>query len=313
MRCIRMTRFGGPEVLELHEAPLPLPGPGQVRLKVAGAGVNPVDYKTRSGLGWAAQALGSAFSFVPGYDVSGTVEALGEGVSGRVPGDALCGLVNLPLPAGAYAEYLVADAQALVPAPRTVALADAAGLPLAGLTAWQALFEAGQLQPGERVLVLAGAGGVGHLAVQLAHGAGARVSTTASAANHVFLRERGAEQVLDYRVPGWEQAGPWELILDLMGGSVGEQALAGLAPGGRQISVPTNTALALQQQGAAQGKTVRGLLVRPDRDILQRLVDQVDSGALRLHVQTVPLAQAADAHRRLEAGHVRGKQVLVPV
>ncbi len=313
MRCVRYTRFGGPEVLELHEAPLPQPAVGQVRLKVAGCGLNPIDYKTRSGLGWAAQALGSEFSFVPGYDLAGVVDAVGEGVTGVQPGAALFGLVNAPLPGGGYAEYCVAPAQDLVAAPANVPLAQVAGLPLAGLTAWQALFDAGQLQPGERVLVLAGAGGVGHLATQLARWKGARVSATASAANQDFLRQHGVEQPLDYAQPGWEQAGPWDLILDLMGGPVGLQALDGLAPGGRLVTVPTNTAAQITQRGAELGKSVLGVLVRPQREALQQLVALVQSGQLHLHVSaTFPLEQAVAAHRQLESGRTRGKLVLVP-
>lgn len=323
MRCIRYTRFGGPEVLELHEAPLPQPAAGQVRLRVAGCGLNPIDYKTRSGLGWAAQALGSDFRFVPGYDVAGVVDAVGEGVTGVQVGDVLCGLVNAPLPGGGYAEYCVAPAQDLVAAPAVLSPAHAAGLPLAGLTAWQALFDAGQLQPGERVLVLAGAGGVGHLATQLAKWKGARVSATASAANRDFLLQHGVDQPLDYQQtgweqtggakPGWEQAGPWDLILDLMGGAVGLQALDGLASGGRLVTVPTNTAAQITRRGAELGKTVLGVLVRPQREALQQLVALVQSGRLNLHVSaTFPLEQAAAAHRQLETGRTRGKLVLVP-
>lgn len=313
MRCIRYTRFGGPEVLELHEAPLPQPGAGQVRLKVAGCGLNPIDYKTRSGLGWAAQALGSDFSFVPGYDVAGAVDAVGEGVAGVQVGDALCGLVNAPLPGGGYAEYCVAPLQDLVPAPSVLSLAHAAGLPLAGLTAWQALFDAGRLQPGERVLVLAGAGGVGHLATQLARWKGARVSATASAANRDFLLQHGVDQPLDYAQPGWEQAGPWDLVLDLVGGAAGLQALDGLAPGGRLVTVPTNTAAQIAGRGGELGKTVLGVLVRPQREALLQLVALVLMGQLQLHVSTTfPLEQAAAGHRQLESGRTRGKLVLVP-
>ena len=314
MRCIRYSHFGGPDVLEWCEVPLPEPGPGQVRLRVAGAGVNPIDYKTRSGLGFAAQALGASFAFVPGYDVSGVVDALGEGVDDRVFGEALYGMVNFPLPAGAYSEFVVAAVSDLAPAPTRVSLAQAAGLPLAGMTAWQALFDVGQLQAGERVLVLAGAGGVGHLATQLAAWKGAHVSATASAAKHDFLRQHGVQQPLDYRDPvALQQSGPWDLILDLMGGAVGVQALDWLADGGRLVTVPTNTAAQLLERGTAAGRRVLAIRVQPSADQLGELAKWVDAGQLRLHVSaTLPLRDASHAHTLIEQGHVQGKLILVP-
>lgn len=313
MQCICYSRFGGPEVLELCDVELPEPGPGQVRLRVAGAGVNPIDYKTRAGLGFAAQALGSTFHFTPGYDVAGMVDATGAGVTEPALGDAVFGMVNFPLLAGAYAEFVVLAAADVVPAPARLPLAHAAGLPLAGLTAWQALFDVGQLQAGERVLVLAGAGGVGHLATQLASWKGATVSATASAANRDFLLQRGVDQPLDYSEPSWQQAGPWDLILDLMGGSVGVMALSLLAPGGRLVTVPTNTAAQLQQAGAEQGCTVLPMRVNPDAGQLRQLATLVDAGILKLHVSaTFPLRDAAAAHRQIESGRTRGKIILVP-
>jgi NADPH2:quinone reductase len=313
MRTIRYSRFGGPEVLELHEVAMPEPGPGQVRLRVAGAGVNPIDCKTRAGLGFVAQTLGSPFAFVPGYDLAGTVDALGEGVQSLQPGDAVFGMVNFPVSAGVYAEYALAMAAGLVTAPTQMPLAETAGLPLAGLTAWQALFTLGRLQAGERLLVLAGAGGVGHLATQLAQGKGAIVSATASAANRDFLLQHGVAEALDYADPAWANAGPWDLILDLMGGVVGMQALASLAPGGRMVTVPTNTAAQLVQQGADQGKTVLPVRVCPDAGQLRQLAAQVDKGTLHLHVSArFPLADAVAAHRQIETGHTRGKIILLP-
>lgn len=314
MRQIFYSRFGGPDVLQLEHVAIPQPGPGQVRVRVAGCGVNPIDFKTRSGLGFVSQLLGQHFHFVPGYDASGVVDALGEGVTALAPGEAVFGMVNFPLSTGGYAEYVIAPVEQWVRAPAAMPLAHAGGLPLAGLTAWQALFDVGALQAGERVLVLAGAGGVGHLAVQLAAWKGAQVSATASAANHDFLRRHGVVNPLDYRDPAAiAQSGPWDLILDLMGGTVGEQALDWLAAKGRMVTVPTNTAAQLLEKGNAVGRTVVAIKVMPDPAQLKALATLVDQDALRLHVSAaLALEEAASAHEKIEQGHVRGKLILVP-
>jgi len=314
MRSIVYSRFGGPEVLTLAQGDEPLPGPDQVRIRVAGCGVNPIDYKTRQGLGFVSQVLGTQFQFVPGYDVSGNVDAVGSAVTGLSVGEAVFGLVNFPLPAGAYADTVIAPAQELVPAPTVMPLAHAAGLPIAGLTAWQALFDIGQLQAGERVLVLAGAGGVGHLATQLAAWKGAQVSATASAGNHSFLRRHGVGHPLDYHNPAEVATqGPWDLILDLVGGNSGIAALDWLAPGGRLVTVPTNTAAQVLEAGQKAGQTVLPLKVAPLTEHLRRIAALVDQGELHLHVSAAfSLEEAATAHEQMEQGHTRGKLILVP-
>ena len=204
-----------------------------------------------------SQTLGQRFHFVPGYDVSGVVDALSDGVSQWAPGDAVYGMVNFPLPAGACAEYVVADAGTWARAPQSIPPGPRRWLAAFAGLAWQALFDVGGLQSGERVLVLAGAGGVGHLSVQLAAWKGASVSATASPANHDFLRRHGAALALDYRDPvAVGQHGPWDLILDLMGGAVGEQALGWLAPNGRMVTVPTNTAAQLLEKASGMARKV---------------------------------------------------------
>ena len=223
-------------------------------------------------------------------------------------------LGRFPLPAGAYGEFVVADAKQWARAPTAIALAHAAGLPLAGLTAWQALFEVGALQAGERVLVLAGAGGVGHLAVQLAVEKGAIVSATASPRNHEFLRSQGVTLALDYAdAESISRHGPWDLILDLMGGSIGEQALPWLAENGRMVTVPTNTAAQLVQKGAALGRMVLAIKVTPNTSQLAELAARVEQGKLHLHVSgAFALEEAGSAQQQLERGHVKGKLILVP-
>ncbi len=314
MRHIFYSRFGGPEVLQQAQTDLPQPGPGQLRIRVAGIGLNPIDFKTRQGLGFVSQSLGQRFHFVPGYDVSGVVDALGPDADHCKLGDAVIGMVNFPLGGGAYSEYVVAPASEWVLAPQSIALAHGAALPLAGLTAWQALFEVGRLQAGERLLVLAGAGGVGHIATQLGQWCGAHVSATASEANGDFLRRHGVSVAMDYHLASWaENQPPWDLILDLMGGAVGLQALELLADGGRMVTVPTNTAPQLLQTGETRGKTVLAMTVSPNAAHLRQLVSLVDRGHLRLHISAAfSLDEVATAHEQLESGRTRGKLILVP-
>lgn len=309
MQALTYSRFGSADCLQLAELDAPHPRDGQVLVQVAAAGLNPIDVKTRAGKGFVAQQLGHRFRFVPGYDLAGT---LLQG-SDRLPaGAAVIGMVGFPLAAGACAQVCAVDPPALVAAPGNLPLAEAAGLPLAGLTAWQGLFQHGALQPGQRLLVLAGAGGVGHLAVQLGGWAGASVGATASAGNHPFLSRLGVSQCMDYRVPGHlAGAGQWDLILDLVGGNTGRDALPYLAPTGLMLTVPTITAAELTAAGEAQGKRVLGYTVQPNREHLQQLVALVEAGSLRLHIsRRFPLDQAAEAHRLLESGHVNGKVIL---
>ncbi|MBA54482.1 MAG: hypothetical protein CMK89_08515 [Pseudomonadales bacterium] len=316
MQALYYTEFGAADCMQLGDLPLPVVGKGEVLVKVTAAGLNPIDVKTRAGKGFVAAGLGEreSFCFVPGYDLAGTVETANEAFA---VGSPVIGMVNFPLTkagrgAGACAEYCAAVAADLVAAPKRVELALAAALPLAGLTAWQGLFQHGALQTGQRLLVLAGAGGVGHLAVQLGRSAGAEVGATASASNQDFLHSLGAQVCLDYSRPdALAAAGPWDLILDLMGGEVGRQALDWLAADGLMLTVPTLTAAELVAAGAAEGKRVQGYTVQPNKDQLIQLVELVDQGALNLHIShRLPMAQGPEAHRLLETGHMKGKVIL---
>ncbi|MDG4861997.1 NADP-dependent oxidoreductase, partial [Streptomyces sp. T-3] len=194
MLAITATSWGGPEVLTSAEVERPEPGLGEILVRVHAAGVNPVDWKIRTGGPFVPQA-GPA---ILGYDVSGTIEAVGPGVTLYAPGDEVFGMPRFPELAGGYAEFVTAPARRFVPKPATVGHIEAAALPLAALTAWQALIDTAGLRAGQRVLIHAAAGGVGHLAVQIAKAQGAYVIGTASASNHAFLRELGADEVVDY-------------------------------------------------------------------------------------------------------------------
>ncbi|MFI9161077.1 NADP-dependent oxidoreductase [Kitasatospora aureofaciens] len=304
MRAVVVEQWGGPEQLVERELARPEPGLNEVLVRVHAAGVNPVDWKTRASGGlieWGA---------VPavGWDVSGTVEAVGPGVGVHRPGDEVYGMPLFPRQAGAYAEYVVAPARHLAPKPASLTHVEAAALPLAGLTAWQALVDAADVRPGERVLVHAAAGGVGHLAVQIAKARGAHVIGTASAGKHGLLRELGADEVIDYRAVRFEDAASdVDVVLDGLGGGTAERSLAVLRPGGRLITLPGPDDV----PAARDGVRASWVLVEPDHLGLRELTALADRGALRPVVETVlPLGQAAKAHELGERGRTTGKIVL---
>ncbi|HVV24298.1 MAG TPA: NADP-dependent oxidoreductase, partial [Pseudonocardiaceae bacterium] len=236
MRAIRQHEFGGPDVLRIEEVPRPDPGPTEVRVRVAATSVNPVDFKTRAGNG----RLGLPCTV--GWDVTGVVDALGGGVTRFAVGDEVLGMPRFPQEAAAYAEYVTAPSRQFVRRPAELTVAQAAGLPLAGLTAWQALVDTAHVQPGQRVLVHAASGGVGHLAVQIAKALGAHVIGTASAANHPVLTELGADELVDYRTTRFEDVvGTVDVVLDLVGGETGLRSIPVLGEGGLLISVPSSS------------------------------------------------------------------------
>ena len=225
MRAITQQALGGPEVLELVDLPQPEPTPTEVLVRVAAAGVNPVDWKVRLRGGLLGEP-----PFTVGWDVAGTVEALGFGVTRFAVGDRVFGMPRFPREAAAYAEYVTSPSRQLARIPEGLSDVEAAALPLAGLTAWQALVETADVQPGQRVLVLGAAGGVGHLAVQIAKARGAYVIGTARSAKHGFLAELGADEAVDYSLgPVEEAVGDVDVVLDLVGSEA-------TAPGARDVA-----------------------------------------------------------------------------
>jgi NADPH:quinone reductase-like Zn-dependent oxidoreductase len=309
MRAIVQHSFGGPEVLELDERPLPEPIATEVRVRVQAAGVNPVDWKTRSGKGAAAQ-FGTPLTV--GWDVCGVVDAVGPGVTRFAVGDPVFGMPWFPRPASAYAEFVTAPSRHFARRPDALGVVEAGGLPLAGLTAWQCLVDVARVQPGQRVLVHAGAGGVGHLAVQIAKARGAHVIATASAAKHDLLADLGVDEAVDYRERKFEEVvAPVDVVYDLIGGDVSLRSFDVLRPDGIMISLPSAAAAAAVEASRGRGLNVLGMMVEPDGDGLEELAALVERGALRVLVaETFPLARAADAHRLGEQGRTTGKIVL---
>ncbi len=307
MLAIRQETLGGPEVLELVEVERPEPRPTEVLVRVAAAGVNPVDWKTRAGGAFLGQP-----PFTVGWDVAGVVEALGRGVTRFAPGDRVFGMPRFPAEAAAYAEYVTSPSRQLARIPDGLSDVEAAALPLAGLTAWQALVETADVRPGKRVLILGAAGGVGHLAVQIAKARGAYVIGTASAGKHAFLAELGADEAVDYRNEAVEErVRDADVLLDLVGGDGTAAALSALRDDGLAVIVPSSAGLDALREHARGRVRVTGILVEPDRAGLEALAALVAGGSLRPHVaETFPLAEAARAHEVGEAGRTTGKLVL---
>jgi NADPH:quinone reductase-like Zn-dependent oxidoreductase len=308
MRAIRQRMLGGPEVLELVEVRRPKPAPTELLVRVRAAGVNPVDWKTRAGGAYLGEP-----PFTVGWDVAGVVEEVGAGVTRFRPGERVFGMPRFPREAAAYAEYATAPSRQLARVPDGLGDVEAAALPLAGLTAWQALVETAGVERGTRVLVLAAAGGVGHLAVQIAKARGAWVAGTARAEKHAFMRGLGVEVAIDYtsddlakRLPGGVDA-----VLDAVGGEAALAALPALRDGGLVVTL-SGASVARLREAAGDQVRVTSILVEPDRCGLEELAALVERGELRPHVErTFPLAQAGAAHELGETGRTTGKLVLV--
>jgi NADPH:quinone reductase-like Zn-dependent oxidoreductase len=307
MLAVRQERFGGPEVLAVTQVDRPEPGPTEILVRVVAAGVNPVDWVTRAGEG-----MFEAPPFTLGWEVSGVVECVGVGVTRFEAGDEVFGMPRFPHEAGAYAEFVTGPSRQFAHKPRSLSHVQAGGLSLAGLTAWQVLADTARLQPGQRVLVTAAAGGVGHLAVQIAKALGGYVIATARAPKHDFLRGLGADEVLDYTaVNVAEQVADVDVVVDAVGGEHSVGLLPVLRAGG--LIVPVNGGVTPEIAAAAEtaGVRARTLLVEPDGAGLQALAGLAERGALHVEVDSaLPLARAAEAHRIGELGRTRGKIVL---
>ncbi|MFJ3492252.1 NADP-dependent oxidoreductase [Streptomyces sp. NPDC086091] len=307
MRVIRQDVLGGPEVLKLQEVERPKPRPNEVLVRVRAAALNPTDWKHRATGGFLGKP-----PFVLGWDVSGTVEEVGIGVAAFAPGDDVFGMLPYPHGHGSHAEYVIAPVRALWHKPASIDHVQAAALPLVSLTALQALDEVARLEAGQRVLIHAAAGGVGHVAVQLAKERGAHVIGTASAAKHGFLRELGADEVIDYRETDYTQAvKDVDVVLDTLGGSTSTGSLTVLRPGGVVVSILPVGSRTFHDEAERLGVRAVRMLVDTDRAGLRRISELVEAGSLRATIAgTFPLADAAEAHALGDTGRTTGKLVL---
>ena len=306
MRAVRIHAYGDARVLTHEDVPIPAVGPGEMLVKVRAAGVNPLDWKVREGL--LRGVFAHALPLVLGWDVAGTVERTGALVTRFKPGDAVFAHTD-PARDGAYAEYLALHEDEAAPAPASVALEQAAAVPTAALAAWQALFVKGHLQPGQKVLIHAAAGGVGSFAVQLAKLAGARVAGTASAVNGALIRALGADDFIDYVAEDVAaRLHDVDLVVDTVGGATQAHSFAVLKPGGRLVSTLSAPSADL---AAAHGVHVATLALAPDGARLDTIGRLLDAGRLKVVIDKFfMLTDVADAHARSESGRTRGKIVL---
>ncbi len=314
MRALVATGIGGTDCLEVREMPLPVVVHSDVLVRVFASGINPIETKTRAGSGMAAVV---DHPFVLGGEFAGVVVKAPFELAEFQPGDEVWGMLLTPHYQGAQAEYVSVPLMSLAHKPRSLDWAEAGAVPLAALTAWWAVVEAARVHTGQRMLIHAGAGGVGHFAVQLAKFYGAQVVTTASAHNHEWLRKLGADQVIDYRNERFEKviAEPVDVVIDLIGNvhdNTGTRSLSVLRDGGLIINVPTGSWPTMHEEVAAAGRGLRASVLKlsPEGRILRTLAQLFDQGDLRVHVDAVfGLDEAAAAHERIEQGHTRGKLV----
>lgn len=310
MRAVSPAEWGGTEVLREIEVARPEPGVGEILIQVRAIGVNPTDWKSRATGGrklWRNPPI-------LGYDVSGIVTKVAEGSLLFHPGDEVFGMPLFPFQAGAYAEYLVGPARHFALKPSNIDHVHAAALPLAGLTAWQALVDGGCVRPGQRVLVHGAAGGVGHLAIQIAKSLGAYVIGTAQRPNHEFVRGLGADEVLDYkRLDFLNRLPDVDVVIDPIGHENGLQSIGVVRRGGILVSLVPRRHEATAVAATRAGVRYCLIVVEPDRVGMTALASLAESETIRPHVSTVlPLAQAKQAHELGEAGGTQGKIVLVP-
>ncbi len=310
MRAAVQHEFGGPEVFRVEDVEMPKLLPTEVLVKVKAASINPLETVIRTG---KHPLLGDP-PFCLGWDIAGVVERIHPGMHRFAVGDEVLGMPTFPRELRGYSEYVAAPSRQLVKKPAGMSFEQAGALPMAGLTAWQGLVDNAGMTAGHRVLIHAAGGGVGHIAVQIAKALGAYVIGTASAAKHDYLRELGADELIDYQTTDFaEVVRDVDIVLDLIGRDYPERSLKTLKPGGIIVSGVDRTRCDMWGKVKAAGKRFAGIIVEPDQVGLDSLVKLVEDGKLRVDVAAaLPLDQVGEAHRLLEEGHTTGKIVLVP-
>lgn len=307
MRAISQDVLGGPEVLREVELERPEPRTNEVLVRVRAAGVNPTDWKHRATGGFLGEP-----PFVLGWDVSGVVEAVGVGVARFRPGDEVFGMLSYPFGHGSHAEYVTGPARWFAHKPASIDHVQAGALPLVSLTAWQALVEYADVRPGQRVLIHAAAGGVGHVAAQIAKARGAYVIGTASAGKHEFLRGIGVDEAIDYRETDFAEAvKDVDVVLDTIGGDTSTRSLRVLRPGGIVVSILPVGSSDFYDEAERLGVRALRMLVDASHSGMAAIAALVEAGKLSATIAgTFPLADAAEAHRLGDTGRTTGKLVL---
>jgi len=306
MKAVRLHEYGGPEVLKYEDAPRPEPAAGEVLVRLHAAGVNPVDWKIRAG--HMKGFINYKLPMIPGWDLSGVVEATGTDVTAWKKGDEVYSRPDISRD-GSYADYISVKAQELAHKPKSLDHVKAASIPLAALTAWQALFDAAGLQAGQRVLIHAAAGGVGTFAVQLARWKGAHVIGTASEKNHALLKELGADELIDYSQTRFEDVvRDVDVVLDTMAGETRDRSWKTLKKGGILVSILGQPS---KEDAGKYGVRAAGVFVQPNQAELEQIGSLVDSGKVKPVIEAVlPLKDARRAHEMNQTLHTRGKIVL---
>ena len=307
MKAVRLHEFGGPEKLIYEDAPKPDPKDGEILIKIAGAGINPIDWKVESGA--MQQMVPHTLPMILGWDVAGTVESVGSGVTTFAVGDAVYAMGDMRAD-GAYAEYVALPAAIVSPAPSSVNLTTAAAIPMAATTAWQALTEHAQLVSGQTILIHGGGGAVGACAVQFAKIKGATVIATASGDDLQYVRSIGADTVIDYQNETFEDiAKDVDAVLDTIGGDTQIRSWQTLREGGVLVSTVGITSDASAAE--ARGVQAKQFSAHPDAAGLTEVAGLVDSGRVKVRIDSVyPLAEASQAQEHAKSGHPRGKVVL---
>jgi NADPH:quinone reductase-like Zn-dependent oxidoreductase len=311
MKAIILKEFGGVENLEFTELPVPEITDGEVLVQLKSISLNPVDIKTRSGKG-VAGLLKDQMPVVLGWDISGVVTKVGAGVNGFELGDEVFSMINFPKPGKTYAEYVVAQASELALKPANINHDEAAAATLAALTAWQALTLHGNIKAGDRVLIHAASGGVGHFAVQIAKHLGAFVIGTSSLANKEFVLSLGADEHIDYKAQPFETViEDIDFVLDAIGGEYIDRSLTVTKKGGTVISIPSGLNETVTEKSKALGIHGYTIKVKPSGEDMQTIAGFLENGIIKSHVsQTFPFEKMAEAHRQLESGRTVGKVIV---
>jgi NADPH:quinone reductase-like Zn-dependent oxidoreductase len=305
MKAVRIHAFGGREVLELNDIAIPEAKQGEVLIKIHAASVNPVDWKIRQG--YLQPLLNHALPLTMGWDVSGEVVAVGGGVIHLKVGDEVYSRPNIANN-GSYAEYMTASAEEVALKPKSLTWQEAAGVPLAGLTAWQGLYELADIEAGEQVLIHGGSGAVGQFAIQLAKLRGATVYTTTSARNTDLVLSLGADHAIDYQQVDFSELRDMDVVLDTIGGEVQDKSWKTIKPGGRLLSIVQTPDEAV---AASHGVTASFYFIEPDRSQLEEMAGLADAGKLVVNIDSeFSLDKVADAHKRSESGRAQGKIII---
>ena len=305
MKAVQISEFGNRSVLTLNDIAIPTPADNEVLIKVKAASVNPVDWKIREG--YLQALLNHQLPLTLGWDVSGTVAAMGEKVSGLKLGDAVYSRPDIAKN-GSYAEYQVINADEVALKPVSLSWQEAAGVPLAALTAWQSLYDQAKLAGGERVLIHAGSGAVGQFAIQLAKLRGATVYTTTSAKNTELVLDLGADRVIDYTKQDFSALKDMDVVFDTIGGETQANSWKTLKKGGRLVSITENPDEVI---AAEHGVTASFCFVQPNSEQLKELAKFADAGQLKVSIDSeFALDQVAEAHERSETGRAQGKIII---